>query len=77
MRTWCRGVRLEEEVSKIAPRSGFSSFISFALSIIDAEVVPRELLGPTDLTRAPALRVYEPTEVIIIGKHKDFVLATF
>ena len=77
MRTWYRGVRLEEEVSKISLCSGFNSFISFDLSIIDAEVVPGELLGPTDLTRASALRVYEPTEAIKIGKHKDFMLAAF
>ena len=40
-------------------------------------MVPKELLGPPDLMRAQTLYIYESTEVIMVGKHQDFVLAVF
>ena len=38
-----------------------SSSISFALAIIDAEMVARQLLGPADLAGAQAFYIHEPT----------------
>ena len=38
-------------------------------------MIPRELLGPSDLTKAPILCIYKLTEVIMIIKHWNFVLA--
>lgn len=43
--------------------------------IIDPKVVLQELLGPPNLTKAKALRVYEPTEVIIVDKNENLVFA--
>ncbi len=45
--------------------------------IIDLEVVSRELLGPTDLTRAQALHNYELMEFILVSKDKELLFATF
>ena len=55
-------------------RQGVSSFISFTLTIVDLEVVTREFFGPADLFGAQILRIYEPAEVVVISKHKDFML---
>ena len=41
--------------------------IGLALSIIDPKMIPGELLDLPDLTRAQALRIYELTEVVMIG----------
>ncbi len=56
-------------------RQGISYSISLFLTIIDLQVVWRELLGPADLTRAQAFRIYESTEVIIISKDEDLLFA--
>ena len=58
-------------------RQGISSSVSFALMIIDSEVVTREFLGPADLSGAQTLRVHEPAEVVMIGKNKHLVLRPF
>ncbi len=58
-------------------RQSISRSISFSLTIIDLEVVLRELLGPADLTRAQAFRIYESTEVIMISKDGNLVFAAF
>ena len=55
-------------------RQGISSSVSFALTIIDLEVVTRECLGPADLSGAQTLCIHESSEVVIVGKHKDFML---
>ena len=58
-------------------REGVCSTVCLALTIIDLKVVTREFLSPADLSGAQTLRVHEPTEVVIVGKHQDFVLAAF
>ena len=37
----------------------------------------REFLSLADLSGAQTLRIYEPAEVIVVGKHKDFMLRAF
>ena len=54
-------------------RQGISSSVSFALMIIDSEVVTREFLGPTDLSGAQTLCVHKSSEVVMVGKHEDFI----
>ena len=54
-------------------RQGIGRSVSLALTIIDLEVVTREFLSPADLPRAQTLRVHELLEVVIVGKHKDFM----
>ena len=54
-------------------RQGIGSSVSLALTIVDSEVVTRELLGPADLSRAQTLRVHEPAEVVVVGKHENFM----
>ena len=51
--------------------------MGLALSIIDAEVVVRELLGPTDLSEAQAFCIHEATKVVVVCEDKNLVLATF
>ena len=58
-------------------RQGISSSVSFALTIIDSEVVTREFLGPADLPGAQTLRVYELTKVVVVYKAEDLVFAIF
>ena len=40
-------------------------------------MIPRKFLGLPDLTRAQALCVYKPLEVIMIGEDKDLMFAAF
>ena len=42
--------------------------------IIDLEVVTREFLSLADLSGNQTLCVHELWEVVIVGKHKDFML---
>ncbi len=58
-------------------RQGICRSISLSLTIIDLEVISRELLGPVNLTRAQAFCIYESTEVIIVSKDEDLVFAAF
>ncbi len=58
-------------------RQGTSRNISFFLTIIDLEVISRELLGLADLMRAQAFWIYESTEFIIVSKDEDLVFAAF
>ena len=48
-------------------RQGISSSVSIALTIVDLEVVTRELLGPADLSGAQTLCLHEPAEVVVVG----------
>ena len=57
----------------IVLRQDISSSVSLTLTIIDSEVVTREFLGLADLPGAQTLRVYELTEVVVVGKHQDFM----
>ncbi len=58
-------------------RQSISRSISFSLTIIDSEVVSRELLGPVDLMRAQAFRIYKLTKIIIVSKDENLVFAAF
>ena len=40
-------------------------------------MILRELLGPTDLSGAQALRIHESTEVIVVRKDENLMLAAF
>lgn len=43
------------------------SFIGLILIKVDLKMIPRELLGLFDITRAQIFFVYKLTEVVIIG----------
>ncbi len=58
-------------------RQDISRSISLSLTIIDSEVVLRELLGPADLKRAQVFHIHELTEVIIVTKDEDLVFPVF
>ena len=58
-------------------KQGIGSSVSLALTIVDSEVVTRELLGPADLSGASTLHVYEPTEVVMVGEYKHLMLGAF
>ena len=58
-------------------RQGISSFVSFGPTIVDLEIVTRELLGLADLSRAQTLRVHEPAEVVVVGEYKHLMLGAF
>ena len=59
------------------PRQSICSGICFALVIIDLEIVLREFLGPTNLLGAQALCIHKITEVIMVHKDENPMLATF
>ena len=40
-------------------------------------MITRKLLGPTDLSGAQAFRIYETTEIIVVLKDENLMLATF
>ena len=58
-------------------RQGIGSSVSFALTIVDSEVVTRKLLGSADLSGAQTLRVYEPAEVVVVGEYEHLMLRAF
>ena len=58
-------------------RQGIGSSVSLALTIVDSEVVTRELLGPADLSGAQTLRVHELAEVVVVGKYEHLMLGAF
>ena len=58
-------------------RQGISSSVSFALIIVNSEVVTRELLGPVDLFGAQTLCVHEPAEVVLVGEYEHLMLGAF
>ena len=60
-------------ISLRVSRQVISSSVSLALTIIDSEVVTREFLDLLNLLGAQTLRVHKLTEVIIVGKYKDFM----
>ncbi len=58
-------------------RQSISYRITFFLTIINLEVVSRDLVGSTDLTKAQALDIHKSTEVVIVSKNKDLVFVAF
>ena len=58
-------------------RQSISSSISFALSIINLDVITREFLSLADFFGAQTLCVYEMAEVIMIDKYKHLMLRAF
>ena len=40
-------------------------------------MILKKLLGPADLTRAQVLHIYKLTEVIIVNKEENLILAVF
>ena len=54
-------------------RQGTGSSVSLVLTIIDSKVVTREFLSSADLFGAQTLCVHESSEVVMVGKHKDFM----
>ena len=55
-------------------KQGINSSISLALTIIDLELVMKEFLSPADLFGAQTLYVHELLEVVMVGKHENFML---
>ncbi len=51
--------------------------ISLFLTIMDTEVISRELLGQADLARAQAFCIHESTEVIMVVKDEALIFAAF
>ena len=58
-------------------RQSIYSSVSFVLTIVNSGVVTREFLSPADLSGAQTLHLYEPTEVVVVGKHKHLMLRSF
>ena len=59
------------------PQQSICSCICLTLAIVNSEIVSRELLGLADLSGAQALCIHETTEVIVIRKDENLMLATF
>ena len=56
---------------------GISIFIYFALTIIHLKVITKKFLGLIDLSRAQTLHIHKSSEVIVVGKHENFMLRVF
>ena len=59
------------------PRQSICGRICLTLAIVDSEMILRELLGLTDLSGTQALRIHEITEVIMVRKDENLMLAAF
>ena len=55
-------------------KQGINSSISFALTIIDPEVVTKEFLSPANLSGAQTLCIHEMVEVVVIDEYKHLML---
>ena len=55
-------------------RQGVNSSIGFALTVIDLEVAMREFLSPANLSEAQTISIHELADVVVAGKHKNFML---
>ena len=58
-------------------RQGISNIVSLALTIVDWEVVVRELLSLADLSKAQTLCLYELTKVVVVDEYKHLMLRPF
>ena len=58
-------------------RQGVSSSISLPLTIVDLDVVTREFLGSADLFKAQTLYIHELAEIVMVDKHKNFMLGAY
>ena len=58
-------------------KQGIGSSVSLALTIVNLEVVTRELLGLADLSGAQTVCVHEPAEVVVVGEYKHLMLGAF
>ena len=56
------------------PIQGISSSVSLALTIFDLKVITEEFLSPADLFEVQTFCVHELSEVVMVGKHEDFML---
>ena len=59
------------------PWQSICSRICLTLVIVNSEMVLREFLGLADLPRAQALHIHKMTEVIVIRKDENLMLAAF
>ena len=59
------------------PQQSIYGCICPALAIINSKMVSRELLGPANLSEAQTLCIYKMTEVIVVRKNKNLMLAAF
>ena len=55
-------------------KQGISISVCFALAVIDPEVVTRKFLSLANLFGTQTLGFHELSKVVIVGKHKDFIL---
>ena len=58
-------------------RQSINSCVSFALTIVNLEVVTRKFLGLADLSGVETLCVHKLAEVIKVGKYKYLMLRPF
>ena len=58
-------------------KESICSPFDLVLTIIDPKMISGEFLGPRDLPGAQAFPIHELTEVIMVGKYQNFVLAAF
>ena len=40
-------------------------------------MILKDLLGPTDLLKAQTLYIYKAAKIVVVGKHKHIIIATF
>lgn len=55
-------------------RQSISQSISFFLMIIDLEIVLREFLSPTNMTKTQDLYIHRMTRIVIVSNDKNFSL---
>ena len=58
-------------------RQGVSSSICVVLAKINLDMITEKFLSPADLSRTQNLCIHKLLEVIIVGKHENFMLKAF
>ena len=55
-------------------KQGIDNSICLALVVINLKVITKKFLSPADLSEAQTFCLYKSSVVIIVGKHKNFML---
>lgn len=58
-------------------KAGISNSINLIPLIIDLKLILKEFLGLIDLFRAQTSYILELLEVVVVGKHENFIVRTF
>lgn len=58
-------------------KQGIGHSVCLVLVMINLKIVPKKLLGLSDLLRGQVFGIYKSIEIVVVSKNKNLILATF